>query len=111
MQETAGLLPQFNAFFPFCKTHSGADSYDCLLKRAVWMHEPTKHRLILHITANRFLRGMVRLIVGACIQTGAGQLSLEDVRTALETQKPLKKSLSVPPHGLFLSEVKYPFPF
>lgn len=109
MQELGNLLLQFDAFLPFCKTDSGLEHYRCTLKRAEWAFEPEQHRWIFHISANRFLRGMVRLIVGACIQVGRGQLSVDEVREALEQQKPLKKSLSVPPQGLFLTDVKYPF--
>jgi tRNA pseudouridine38-40 synthase len=54
---------------------------------------------------------MVRLIVGACMQAGMGQISVESVRKALEQQIPLEKSLSVPAEGLFLSDIRYPYPF
>lgn len=107
MQETATLLPQYQQFFPFCKTDSGMDVYHCDLKRAEWEILPDQTGLLFHITANRFLRGMVRLIVGACVQVGTGQLLVSDVKTALDEQKTLKKSLSVPAHGLFLSNIKY----
>lgn len=108
MQETASLLPHYKSFFPFCKTDSGVDAYNCDLKRATWEILPDGSGLIFHITANRFLRGMVRLIVGACVQTGIGQLSVAAVQEALEKQQHLPKSLSVPPQGLFLTAVKYP---
>jgi tRNA pseudouridine38-40 synthase len=52
---------------------------------------------------------MVRLIVGTCITAGMGQIAVEDVKKALEDQTPLLKSLSVPPEGLFLTEVRYPY--
>jgi tRNA pseudouridine38-40 synthase len=109
MQEVADLLPLYSAFFPFCKTHSGVDSYACELKSARWELRSEEHQLLFHITANRFLRGMVRLVVGACIQVGMGQITLQDVKSALDEQKMLKKSLSVPPQGLFLTDVKYPY--
>lgn len=109
MQEVAALLPQYSAFFPFCKSDSGLEHYACDLKKAFWEQLPEKQEWIFHITANRFLRGMVRLIVGACVQVGRGQLQLSDIQTALDEQKSLKKSLSVPPQGLFLTDVKYPF--
>jgi tRNA pseudouridine38-40 synthase len=51
---------------------------------------------------------MVRLIVGACVQAGLGQIEVNSVEKALKDQQPLKKNLSVPAHGLFLTEVKYP---
>lgn len=52
---------------------------------------------------------MVRLVVGACIQGGKGQLAAEEVYGALEKQRPLAKNLSVPAHGLFLTAVRYPY--
>ena len=110
MQAVAAMLPAFSAFFPFCKTHSGVDHYACAITRSEWQTEPEHHRLIYHISANRFLRGMVRLIVGACIQAGKGQLPVDDIRHALEQQTALKKNLSVPPQGLALTDVKYPYP-
>ena len=45
---------------------------------------------------------------GACVQVGRGQLQVDDIKNALEAQKSLKKSLSAPPTGLFLTDVKYP---
>lgn len=111
MQAVADLLPAYQAFAPFCKTDSGLDSFACEMKTAQWDHRPDEHRLILHITANRFLRGMVRLIVGACINAGLGKITVAEVCTALDTQSPLRPSLSVPPQGLFLTKVKYPFLF
>ena len=109
MQAVGALLLSFEHFYPFCKTDSGLERYHCNLQKAFWEKHPQEHRWVFHITANRFLRGMVRLIVGACIQVGKGQLTLDDVRTALEHQTPLKKSLSVPAHGLFLTDVRYPY--
>ncbi len=107
MAEIANLLPQYDAFFPFCKTNSGLDNYHCTLKTAHWEILPNARGLVFHITANRFLRGMVRLIVGACVQAGTGQLSVADIKDALDQQSRLPKSLSAPPQGLFLTSVKY----
>ena len=61
-----------------------------------------------HISANRFLRGMVRLIVGMCIRVGQGKLSLEELRTAMDEQTRLPKPWSAPAEGLFLSGIRYP---
>ncbi|TNE62120.1 MAG: tRNA pseudouridine(38-40) synthase TruA [Bacteroidetes bacterium] len=107
MQRVADLLIQYEAFYPFCKSHSGTDHYRCALHQARWVKEGA-NRLVFHITANRFLRGMVRLIVGACVQAGQGKLRLEDVKEALDRQTTLKRSLSVPAQGLALTDVRYP---
>ncbi|MEO6758827.1 MAG: tRNA pseudouridine(38-40) synthase TruA, partial [Saprospiraceae bacterium] len=110
MQGVANLLPRYPAFSPFCKSHSGVDTYDCDVRSAYWAFSADRQQLIFSISANRFLRGMVRLIVGACLQVGLGKLHVEDVEIALEKQQALKKNLSVPPMGLFLTNVQYPYP-
>lgn len=81
----------------------------CSLNRSEWVYDPKEEELVFHIAADRFLRGMVRLIVGMCLNVGLGKLSLELVKTALDNQTRLAKSYSVPPHGLFLTEIRYPF--
>ncbi|MCC7245931.1 MAG: tRNA pseudouridine(38-40) synthase TruA, partial [Saprospiraceae bacterium] len=96
-------------FFPFCKTDSGLDHYRCQLKTASWQYFPEKQEMIFTISANRFLRGMVRLIVGACVQTAQGQMQLADIKNAMDQQTMLRKSLSAPPQGLFLTKVDYSF--
>jgi tRNA pseudouridine38-40 synthase len=108
MQKAAEILRGgYAEFAPFCKTHSDAQTMRCEVTRSEWIFEDNK--AVFHISANRFLRGMVRLIVGMCINVGLGQLRLEDVIEALDKQAPLKKSYSVPPTGLFLADIKYPF--
>jgi tRNA pseudouridine38-40 synthase len=105
LQKTAEILRGYEDFAPFCKTNSDAKTMKCQINRLEWVFEGDK--AVLHISANRFLRGMVRLIVGACVNVGLGQLSLEDLKKAMDDQSFLKKSYSVPPTGLFLTEVKY----
>jgi len=110
VQEAANLLLGYDEFFPFCKTRSDVKTVECQLKRSKWIFDREKERMIYYISANRFLRGMVRLIVGMCLNVGLGKLSLEEVKLALDTtQRRLPKSWSVPPQGLFLTEVRYPF--
>lgn len=109
LQEVADLLPQYDSFLPFCKTHSGVEHYRCQLESAHWEWRASQELLVFHISANRFLRGMVRLIVGACVQTALGKLQVDQVREALEQQMPLPKNLSVPPDGLYLTDIRYPY--
>ena len=107
MQAAAMLLLSYEEFTPFCKTGSDAKTMRCDLFRSEWeFHE---HEFIYHVAANRFLRGMIRLIVGMCLSVGEAKLSLEEVRKALDEQTLLQKSVSVNPEGLYLSEVKYPY--
>jgi tRNA pseudouridine38-40 synthase len=107
MQETADLLRGYAEFAPFCKTNSDAQTMRCDISEAAWIF--TNTGAIFTISSNRFLRGMVRLVVGACINAGLGQISVADVKQALDAQAPLIKSYSVPPTGLFLSRIDYGF--
>src|SRR5690606_7198899 len=106
MQDVAGLLTAFQEFKTFCKEGSGAKHHACTIFASRWTF--TDDEAIYTISANRFLRGMVRLIVGACLQAGRGSLHVDEVRTALETQAALQKAESAPPQGLHLINVEYP---
>jgi tRNA pseudouridine38-40 synthase len=105
MQKAAQLLLNYKAFEPFCKTGHQSNTVLCDVRRAEW--EIKEDRLVFHIAANRFLRGMVRLIVGACINIGSGKVTLEDLKTAMDNQTPMKRSYSVPSEGLYLCDIRY----
>ena len=107
LNAAASLLLDYAAFAPFCKTNSDAKTMDCQLFNSNWIFNENQDALEYHISANRFLRGMVRLIVGMQLNVGLGKVSLDQVKEALDNQTPLPKSYSVPPQGLFLSEVVY----
>lgn len=106
LQQSARLLLDFTAFFPFCKTHSDAKTMDCLITQSEWTLEDGTYTY--HVRSNRFLRGMVRLIVGMCLNVATHKLSLEDVRKALDNQVRLDTSWSVPPEGLYFRGAVYP---
>jgi tRNA pseudouridine38-40 synthase len=105
MQAAAKVLLAYNEFAPFCKTNHQAKTLICELKRAEW--ETRQDRLVFHIAANRFLRGMVRLIVGMFINIGSGKVTIDDLKTAMDGQIMMKKSHSVPAHGLYLTDIRY----
>ncbi len=109
LQEATELLLNYEAFFPFCKSNSDVKTMKCNLQRAEWIFNEEDEELVFHIAANRFLRGMVRLIVGMCLNVSLGKLSLKEVKSALDDQTRLSKSYSVPPQGLFLTDIRYPF--
>ncbi len=111
MNAAAALLLEYEDFAPFCKTHSDVKTMKCLLRRSEWEVNRSEGRLVYHISANRFLRGMVRLIVGQCLNIGLGKSNLEELRRSLDRQSPLEKAWTVPAEGLFLCEVKYPYEF
>lgn len=106
VQEAAKLILEFEEFATFCKTNSDAYTMRCTLHHSDWVF--SKGGWTYRIGANRFLRGMVRLVVGMCLRVGEGKLTLGQVREALEQQKRLPKPWSAPAEGLYLSEVSYP---
>jgi tRNA pseudouridine38-40 synthase len=109
MQQTAALFLEYQSFFPFCKTGSDNLSVNCQLFESRWDFRDDEYLLTYHVSANRFLRGMVRLLVGACLSAGSGLLTVQEIKIALDQQIRLKKSQSVPPQGLYLSDIIYPY--
>jgi tRNA pseudouridine38-40 synthase len=109
MQKAALLIVKYHDFTPFCKTGHSAQSMICQIYESTWIFDEEKQTATYKISANRFLRGMVRLIVGALIQVGIKKLSLGELEYALENQSFIKQGLSVPAEGLTLTEVRYPW--
>ena len=107
LEAAAALLPRFAEFAPFCKTGHDAPTLRCDVRHSEWRFFPDEHRMEYHIAADRFLRGMVRLIVGMSLHVGVGKMTRAEVEHALETQTALPKPWSVPGNGLFLREVRY----
>ena len=105
MHAAATLLMQYQYFQPFCKTGSDAEHFKCLLTESKWIFE--NGHAVYSIKANRFLRGMVRLIVGACLNIGLHKITFEELKESLDNQSQLPHAWSVPPEGLFLEKVTY----
>ncbi len=108
MQEAARLLLEYREFATFCKTNHDAKTMICELSRSEWV-KVGEYQWIYHVTSNRFLRGMIRLIVGMCLNVGRKKIQLETVRKALDEQVQLDKSWSAPADGLYLKDIRYPF--
>jgi len=107
MNEAAKLILLYEDFFPFCKTKTEVFTFKCTLKRSEWI-EIGPSNWEYHVSANRFLRGMVRLLVGMCLNVGSGKLSLEELKLCMDQQQRLPHAWSVPAEGLYLCEVIYP---
>ncbi|RZJ74542.1 MAG: tRNA pseudouridine(38-40) synthase TruA [Flavobacterium sp.] len=107
MEEAAKVLFEFTDFKCFSKTHTDVRTYICDIKEAHWKQDGTK--LVFTITADRFLRNMVRAIVGTLVNVGLGKISIDDVRRIIENRDRNKAGLSVPAHGLYLTKVLYPY--
>jgi tRNA pseudouridine38-40 synthase len=106
MNLAAALLVGENDFECFSKVKTDVNHFICDLKSAHWNHK--NELLIFSITANRFLRGMVRAIVGTLLDVGSGKITPSDFEAILKGRDRKKAGMNVPPEGLYLTSVKYP---
>ena len=106
MNEAAQLLLTHTQFQCFSKSKPDVKTYDCDIKKATWMLEG-KH-LSFHITADRFLRNMVRAIVGTLVAVGKEKITLTDFKEILKSRDRSKAGTSAPAQGLSLTAVTYP---
>jgi tRNA pseudouridine38-40 synthase len=106
MQQAAGFLLDYEDFTSFSKLHTQTATNICHIVEAKW--EVRDSQLVFTITADRFLRNMVRAIVGTLLEVGRGKLNPEDMKTIIEAKDRSKAGYSVPAQGLFLERVKYP---
>jgi tRNA pseudouridine38-40 synthase len=107
LKEAAGLLKDYDDFTSFSKRNTQVKSFMCTIIETGWLWEDDC--LVYHVTANRFLRGMVRALVATMLQIGRNKISLQDFRRIIESKDCTKASFSVPGKGLFLVKVSYPF--
>lgn len=106
MNEAAKLLLQHKDFAAFCKSGGGQKTTLCDLREAYWVKDD--YKLVFHITADRFLRNMVRAVVGTLMQVGRGKMDLAEFRAIIEGGKRTKAGDSAPPQGLHLTRIIYP---
>lgn len=110
MNEAAALLLKYEDFESFSKVKTDVYTFNCHIFEAEWRKDNSEanEEWIFHVTANRFLRGMVRALVGTLLDVGTGKMSVEDFRHVIEAKNRTAAGRAVPAHGLFLSSVKYP---
>ena len=106
MNEAAAILMTYDDFGAFCKAHADVKTTLCHITVAQW-HQTSTTSWYFEITANRFLRNMVRAVVGTLIDVGRGRLSLDDFRKVIEGKRRTEAGESMPANALFLEEVKY----
>jgi len=107
MNLAAGLLRGNQDFTSFSKLHTDVNNNFCEVKAAYW--EQQDEQLVFTITANRFLRNMVRAIVGTLLWVGKGKISVEDFQNIINQKDRCEAGVSVPAHALFLEGVNYQF--
>ena len=106
MNEAAKVLLEYKDFTSFSKVNTDTKTNLCDLKEAYWQEvAPGQWRFT--ITANRFLRNMVRAIVGTLVEVGRGRISIEDIRRIIEAKDRCSAGESVPGKALFLVDIKY----
>lgn len=107
MNEAAQLLLATEDFTSFAKLHSDSKTNICHVTQALW----TPHGdngAVFTITADRFLRNMVRAVVGTLVEVGRGKTGIEDVKAIIESKNRCSAGVSMPAHGLYLWHVAYP---
>jgi len=106
MNQAAEILCQFTDFTSFSKLHTDVKTNNCKIISAKWTIDD--YKIVFKITADRFLRNMVRAIVGTIIEIGKGKINLEEFVQIIENKNRSEAGMSVPPHGLVLSGIEYP---
>lgn len=105
MNEACKILLEYNDFASFAKVGSDNKTHLCKIYNAQW--EQKDHLLKFSISADRFLRNMVRAIVGTMVEIGQGKISPSELRNIIEKQNRNAAGTSAPAQGLFLVDVGY----
>ena len=106
MNETASKLLGEQDFESFSRVKTEVNNFNCEIYSANWVWE--NDQLVFNVRANRFLRGMVRALVGTLLEVGKGKLTPNDFVDIINAKNRTKAGRAVPPHGLYLTEVNYP---
>ena len=107
--EAAEILKDYSDFTSFSKRNTQVKSFQCQIEESKWTNEDGTW--IYHVKANRFLRGMIRGLVGTMLQVGRGKLNVDGFRKIIEAKDCTQADFAVPGHGLFLVAVNYPVSF
>jgi tRNA pseudouridine38-40 synthase len=106
MNMAASLLLNFSDFTSFSRLHSGSKTNLCNIYSAGWVKEADL--LVFTITADRFLRNMVRALVGTLVDVGRNRISIAEFETIILAKNRSKAGVSAPAKGLFLTGIDYP---
>jgi tRNA pseudouridine38-40 synthase len=106
MQEAALVLKEYTDFTSFSKVDTDVKTNNCRIMDSGW--SVSDERLVYRVTADRFLRNMVRAICGTLLEIGFGKMSLDEFREVIESRDRSNAGTSVPAKGLFLTDITYP---
>ncbi len=107
MNQAAEILMEYRDFSCFSKSNTKTLTNNCLINRAEWVQ--TEDGIVFHISADRFLRNMVRAIVGTLLRVGKQEMKVEEIRNVIDSKDRSNAGESVPACGLYLTEVIYPY--
>jgi tRNA pseudouridine38-40 synthase len=107
MNKACGILFEYIDFTSFSKLHTDAKTNNCIIYDAHWLDHGEQY--VFTICADRFLRNMVRAIVGTMLDVGRGRISLDEFREIIEKKDRCKAGVSVPGKALFLNNIEYDF--
>ena len=106
MNRASAILPDHSDFTSFCRLHSDNKTNICKIYRASW--KESESRLVFTIQADRFLRNMVRAIVGTMVEIGTGKINTEEFEKIILSKDRSSAGMSAPAKGLFLVDIEYP---
>ena len=106
IQEAIKILREWTNFQAFSKVKTDVNNFDCQIFQATWETSETDHRFF--VSANRFLRGMVRAMVGTLLEIGQEKITPQDLIQILESEDRSRAGRAVPPEGLYLCAIEYP---
>ncbi len=106
MNAASRILFEYTDFTSFSKLHTDVKTNNCRIYCAEWTQEGSN--IVFTVKADRFLRNMVRALVGTILEVGIGKIDLAGFRNIIEQKDRGAAGLSVPAHGLFLTDVEYP---
>lgn len=105
MEKASRFLIGEKDFTSFSKVKTDVNHFRCDIQEARW--KKSGDRLEFTITANRFLRGMVRAVVGTLLDVGTGKITVDEFRQVIESRDRRRAGMNVPPEGLYLTKVRY----
>ena len=106
MNEAAATLFDYIDFTSFSKLHTDAKTNNCKIMKAVWKQRG--ETLVFTIQADRFLRNMVRSVVGTLLEVGKGKMSIDEFKNIIEKKDRCAAGISMPANALYLVDIQYP---
>ena len=105
LDEACEILKSNTNFESFSKVKTAVKNFECTIFEVYWIKK--EQNIEFHIKANRFLRNMVRSIVGTLLDLGTNQITIQDFRNIIASKSRVQAGSSAPAHGLYLTEVNY----